>query len=101
MLDLSETRLDRWQRVRLMLENFWKGWSQDYLHTLQQRFKWRKSCANLRMGELVLVQNPLLPSSKWELGRVQALFPASDGALRVVSVRTKTGVYKRPVTRLV
>ncbi|XP_036146070.1 uncharacterized protein LOC105830105 [Monomorium pharaonis] len=100
VLNLKENRLDRWQRVRRMMEQFWKVWSREYLHTLQQRLKWRQSCSNLRIGELVLVQNESLPPSKWELGRILNLYPAKDGKIRVVDVKTTSGLYKRPVSRL-
>jgi len=42
-LDIDTNRLSRWQQVRAMLEQIWRSWSSDYLHTLQQRRKWQKN----------------------------------------------------------
>lgn len=100
VLNLSESRLDRWQRVRLIYERFWKIWSTDYLHTLQQRSKWQQSCKNLQVGKLVFVRNELLPPSKWELGRILKLYPDTKERIRVVDVKTISGIYKRPIVRL-
>ena len=100
VLDLAESRLDRWQRVRRMFEGFWKVWSTDYLNSLQQRLKWQQRCDNLRLGELVIVRNELLPPNKWELGRVTSVYPDAKGYVRVVDVKTISGNYKRPIVRL-
>ncbi|KMQ85252.1 hypothetical protein RF55_16302 [Lasius niger] len=43
LLDKKETRLTRWQLISQMRDSFWKIWSQDYLHSLQQRPKWRRN----------------------------------------------------------
>jgi len=39
VLDLNENRLSRWQMVQHITEGFWRYWSGNYLHTLQQRPK--------------------------------------------------------------
>lgn len=31
---------DRWDVVQQQLQNFWRHWSSDYIHTLQQRVRW-------------------------------------------------------------
>lgn len=63
LLEEKETRLIRWQLVSQMRESFWKLWSQDYLHTLQQCLKWRKVQKLARIGRLVLLRYPLAPPS--------------------------------------
>jgi len=97
VLSLKETRLSRWQRVQRIYEQFW---SRDYLHTLQQRYKWRKKMANLKVNDLVLVRNNLLPPTKWELGRVIKLYPDSQGFVKVVAVKTLSGTKRRAISRL-
>jgi len=50
------------------------------VNTLQQRAKWKsKVTPDIRVGQLVLLRNSLLPPCKWELGRVIARHPGSDG----------------------
>lgn len=100
VLDLRESRINRWQRVRRLQEQFWKTWTKDYLLSLQQRNKWQQRCKNLREGELVFVCNDLLPPTKWELARVLRVHPDKTGLVRVVEVRNAHGVFKRPITKL-
>ncbi|XP_070170386.1 uncharacterized protein [Polyergus mexicanus] len=66
VLDIDSNRLSRWQQVRAILEQIWHSWSSDYLHTLQQRRKWRENKPELKINELVLLKNNLAPPSKWE-----------------------------------
>lgn len=68
ILDVRENRLTRWQMVRQMTKRFWKIWQTDYVNTLQQRAKWRRVRTNLKVGQLILLRNSLLPPCKWELG---------------------------------
>lgn len=101
LLNLNENRLSRWQIVRQLTERFWKLWQSDYINTLQQRVKWQRITKNLvRVGQLVLIQNPLLPPCKWELGRVIKCHAGSDGLVRVITVKTASSEYKRPLVKL-
>ncbi|EZA62955.1 hypothetical protein X777_11971 [Ooceraea biroi] len=49
---------------------------------------------------MVLLRNPLLPPCKWELGRVIRCHPGEDGLVRVVTVKTATSEFKRPLGKL-
>lgn len=63
LLNIKENRLSRWQVVRRLTERFWKLWQDDYINTLQQRVKWRRdSKTHIKIRQLVLIRNPLLPS---------------------------------------
>jgi len=100
-LNLHENRLTRWQLVRQLTERFWKVWQGDYVNTLQQRAKWRRQLTpDIRVGKLVLLRNSLLPPCKWELGRIIMCHSGSDGLTRVVTVKTATSEYKRPLSKL-
>lgn len=100
MLDLDSNRLSRWQQIRLMLEQIWRSWSADYLHTLQQRRKWRENQPEIKVNELVLLKNNLLPPAKWQLARVSEVHPGKDQLVRVVTVRTAKTIFKRPITQI-
>ncbi|XP_067205328.1 uncharacterized protein [Linepithema humile] len=100
VLEINENRLSRWQLVHSLIEQIWHSWSQDYLHSLQQRSKWSVESSCFRVGELALLKNPLLSPSKWDLARVTQIHPGSDGLVRVVTVRTARSVLKRPITLL-
>ncbi|XP_050672955.1 uncharacterized protein LOC126970850 isoform X1 [Leptidea sinapis] len=46
--DVPINLLSRWQYIQKCSQSFWKLWSHDYLHTLQQRSKWHVSPPNLK-----------------------------------------------------
>ncbi|XP_073942509.1 uncharacterized protein [Choristoneura fumiferana] len=98
--DVSLNRLSRWQSIQKITQSFWRRWSDDYLHTLQQRVKWFSSPTNIKVGDLVLIKSELTRSLNWPRGRVEAVHPGRDNVVRVVTVRTQSGVYKRPVNKL-
>ncbi|XP_077257956.1 uncharacterized protein LOC143895050 isoform X1 [Temnothorax americanus] len=100
LLDLNENRLSRWQLVRHITKKFCKMWSNDYVNTLQQRAKWRTVKPPIGLGQLVLLRNPTLPPCKWELGRITQCHPGPDGFTRVVTVKTATSEYQRPIVKL-
>ncbi|KMQ88973.1 hypothetical protein RF55_11459 [Lasius niger] len=91
----------RWALTSAMRDHFWRRWSTEYIHHLQQLRKWTKRSTNLAVGDLVLLKNKLQPPTKWALARVTALHPGSDGLVRVVSVKTAATMLKRPISKLV
>lgn len=97
---LPESRLSRWQRQRQIVEQFWTRWSTEYLQRLQAATKWRHQSHNLKVGTLVLIADERYPPSKWPLARITAVHPGTDGLVRVVTVRTQSSTYKRPITKL-
>ena len=101
LYDSNPRYLTRWQDMKLRLEMFWRAWTSDFLHTLQQRTKWRIARENLKVGDLVLIKDQILPPSKWLLGRILSVNPGRDGLVRVVKVRTHASTFNRSVTSLV
>ncbi|UYV68325.1 hypothetical protein LAZ67_5003884 [Cordylochernes scorpioides] len=94
---LSVQLLPRWKMVQKMVQHLWRQWSTDYIHNLQQRHKWRTPRPNVATGSLVLVREEHVPPAKWIMGRVVEIHPGKDGLVRVVSIRTKAGLLKRPL----
>ncbi|KAI5735483.1 hypothetical protein M8J77_018916 [Diaphorina citri] len=94
------TRLSRFQLLDQMVQSFWKRWSLEYLNSLQEKSKWNKSIENLAVGTVVLIKDGNAIPLHWKLGVVQEVHPGSDGVVRVATVKTKSGVYKRPVVKL-
>lgn len=97
---LKLTRLDRYQLLLRLHRDFWARWHQEYLHTLQQKFKWNIPGTILKEGALVLIKQDNLPPMSWKLARVVKLFEGSDGIARVAEVRTNQGTYSRPLVKL-
>lgn len=98
--EIPPTRLSDLQRVQQLLQSFWKRWHSEYLHELQQRRKWTKPVPNITEGTLVLLKLDNASSLSWPLGRVTKVIHGADGVVRVVTVRTRTGEYKRAVSKL-
>lgn len=83
-----------------IVQNFWDRWRLDYLHTLQERKKWRKEKENLTIGTMVLLMEERTPPAAWSIGRIVAIKPGKDGLVRTVDIRTGTGTYTRPVQKV-
>ena len=102
---IAATTIDHathWSLVKTLRDQFWTRWSKEYLNTLQQRSKWTRPRANLRVGDVVIIIDPALLKSngRWPLGRVIEARPGSDNLVRVATVRTETSTYTRPITKL-
>lgn len=100
LIDCKTTALTRWQLTHQMVQRFWKRWSAEYLHTLQQRHKWQSPTDNLRVGDMVLVIEDNLPPARWNIGRILEVHPGKDGRVRVVTLRIRGSTFKRAVVKL-
>ncbi|XP_058810637.1 uncharacterized protein LOC131675615 [Phymastichus coffea] len=95
-----ENRLDRFQLLQRIRDQFWKRWSTEYVLLLQGRNKWRCPTANFAIGQLVLIKDDRYPPAKWPLGRVLELHAGADGLVRVVTLKTATNTLRRHVACL-
>ncbi|XP_057338482.1 uncharacterized protein LOC130676347 [Microplitis mediator] len=95
------SRLSLYQRIQERLQYFWERWSVECLQSHQSISKWHTSHHDIKIGSLVLIVDERYPPSKWPLARVTHLHPGSDGLTRVVTVKTATSTFTRPVTKLV
>ncbi|XP_055326335.1 uncharacterized protein LOC129580157 [Sitodiplosis mosellana] len=91
---------NRYRYMRKLRDEFWAQWSSEYLNRLQQRPKWCRVTRNIAVNDMVLLRDERLPPTKWALARVLATHPGSDGLVRVVTIKTSTGEFKRPVAKL-
>jgi Family of unknown function (DUF5641) len=102
--DLQDTvinRLSSWQHVQKIKQHFWRRWSREYLHELHTRNKWHQPMSDkINIGTMVMLREDNLPPLQWCLGRVIELHPGEDNVVRVVTVKTATGNYKRSVKKL-
>lgn len=92
--------LRRWNLCQTLTRHFWRRWSMDYFTSLRKFTKWHHQNRNARVGDVVLLKEDGLVTAKWPLARIESVHPGEDGVVRVVSVRTASGVYKRPVTKV-
>ncbi|GFY25750.1 integrase catalytic domain-containing protein [Trichonephila clavipes] len=92
------TLSSRWTLIQQMKQEFWKRWSRDYLHHLQNRPKWITPRADLKIGDLVVIHDPQAPPLQWKLGRINCTHPGPALRIRVVSIRTQDGEIQRPIS---
>lgn len=90
----------QWRTAQRLTDMFWARWVKEYLPTLIPRQKWLKEARALRDGDYVLIVEPNLDRGCWRHGVVSATHAAVDGRVRMVDVRTRTGLVCRPVTRV-
>lgn len=101
LLDLKQNKLSTWQHIQYLKQQFWVRWQREYLHELNSRSKWQDKCPdNIKIGTMVTLQEENVPPLQWILGRIIEIHPGEDGVVCVVTVRTKSGVYKRNVKKL-
>ena len=96
---ISESHIDRWARVTKTVQHFWQRWHNEYLSSLQQRYKWHKDVP-VALGQMVVVKKDNAPPQQWLMGRIVNVIAGPDGRVRVTDVQTKNGVSRRPLSRL-
>ena len=90
-VDLSLFR--KFQQRQHAMNFFWKRWSKEYLTTLQQRQKRTEEQQNLRIGDIVFLNEDNTPPMMWPMAMVTKVFQGNDQITRVVKIRTRRGSY--------
>ena len=91
----------RWHLYQALVRHFWQRWSCEYLCRLHKFAKWNRRTRNLQVGDLVCLREDGLIPTRWPLARVKSVHPGKDGLVRVVTIQTPQGTYKRPVHKCV
>jgi hypothetical protein len=84
-----------------MAEQFWVRWRKEYLVDLQRRQMWKRPRRNLSKGDVVLLIDDNDSRCSWPMGLVTGAERGSRGLTRAVEVRTKNGLFKRPISKLI
>ncbi|XP_033227806.1 uncharacterized protein LOC117179797 [Belonocnema kinseyi] len=103
LLELKPARLSLWQHAQQMRQHFWRRWHKEYINGLNARSKWNSTAPNIKVGTLaILKDNSMTDTSPmlWNMCRVIETHSGRDGIVRVVTVKTANGMYKRCVTKL-
>ena len=79
---------DRYQLVQRIVNSFWEKWTIHYFPSLLIRQKWHVSRRNVKIGDIVLVQDSKQIRGKWKLVRVTVAEPSlRDGFVRNVTIQ--------------
>lgn len=111
--DLTTTkvnRLSQWQRIEQLRQHFWHRWQKEYLlqhvnRSKQLRGSRERPMSNKvidksKIGSMVILVEDNTPPLQWKLGRILEVHPGNDGVVRVVSVKTNNGIFKRAVRKV-
>ncbi|XP_026471394.1 uncharacterized protein LOC113375674 [Ctenocephalides felis] len=100
-IDTNVKTIKLHQQMASMRNQFWAIWSKQYLSNLQKRAKWSQPQPNINIDDIVLLKEDNVPPLQWPIARVVDTKPGKDGKVRVVSIKTSSGVYTRPITKIV
>lgn len=92
--------LQRWKIGQKMIHDFWRKWSNEYLVSLNQRFKWTTKKSEPEIDDVVIIKDHNLPPAKWLLGKIVDKHTGKDNVTRVVTIKTVNGFCKRPCNKL-
>lgn len=103
-IDFSDTpsnRLSNWEHLQQLKQHFWKRWHKEYLNELNYRSKWSSTSTEpIPVGAMVLLKEDNTPPLQWPLGRIVETHPGDDGVVRVISIKTSSGIFKRSVKKI-
>ena len=84
----------------LILKHFWKRWKLEYLTSLREFHKTiGNNTQRVQIGDVVLVHDDI-PRINWQLTVIEDVIKGSDGLIRAVNIRTKSGRTNRPIACL-
>lgn len=92
--------LQRWHLCQHLIRQHWSRWHTEYICSLNKYNKWFHSERNVAIGDIVLIKEGGIVPTKWPMGRIVNVYPGKDKLVRVVSVKTAQGTYKRPVSKV-
>ena len=90
----------KWKSVQAVTNMYWKRWIKEYLPLLIFQNKWTKHRKNMKIGDIVIIEEDNIERSKWPLARVIKLFYGKDGAVSLVQLKTKDSTFHRPAAKL-
>ncbi|XP_058816165.1 uncharacterized protein LOC131679452 [Topomyia yanbarensis] len=89
-----------WCASQILANMFWKRWVSDYLPEITRRTKWFMPVKPIVAGDIVLIVDPKMPRNCWPKGTVISTIISRDDQVRSATVRTATGIYERPASKL-
>ena len=91
---------ERYRAVQYIADEFRRRWVEEHPRTLFSRRKWKERRGNISVGDLVLLVDTFSPRDQWPIGSVVKSYPDALGNIRIVDVKTASGVLRRPISKL-
>lgn len=91
----------RWRYVQKLRDQTMAEFKTRFIHQLQHRRKWNEVKDNMKIGDVVIVEDHRVPQHKYPIGIVTDVHPGDDGLTRVVTVKMESGrLFKRSISKL-
>ena len=92
----------QWRYVQFLVDHFWRRWVKEYLPMLVERPKWRRLRNDVKVGDLMLLEDATVARYSWPLARVTKVnLSRTDGLVRSVELRSQGKTFVRPITKVV
>ena len=102
----------RHECVQSIINCYWKKWMRDHFPSLMIRPKWHTANRNVKVDDIVLVQDSNAVRGQWIMGKISKVIPSADGHVRKCEllynipssspfVYTRCKTLERPVHKLV
>ncbi|XP_065094740.1 uncharacterized protein LOC135715349 [Ochlerotatus camptorhynchus] len=89
-----------WCTSQILANQYWKRWVSDYLPEITRRTKWFRRVKPIAVGDIVVIADSNMPRNCWPKGKVVGIKVSQDDQVRSATVRTVSGIYDRPATKL-
>ena len=96
----TNNRCHRAEFVQKIVDSFWRHWPRDVFPSLVPIKKWKAERRNVRVDDVLIVQDSNAVRGKWTIARVTNVYPGSDGRVRNVELRKATTQFQRPITKI-
>uniref|UniRef100_A0A182NMY3 DUF5641 domain-containing protein n=1 Tax=Anopheles dirus TaxID=7168 RepID=A0A182NMY3_9DIPT len=83
-----------------LIQRHWKRWKTEYLCELHNSTQRIPAQQRVAVGKMVILKEDNSTPCDWPIARIQMVHPGQDGVVRVVTIRTSQGLFKRPVSRI-
>ena len=90
----------RLEFVQRIVDSSWKRWRRDIFPSLAPRKKWHVEKRDVQVDNVVTLADSNTVRVKLAVGRIINVYPGSDGRVRNIRVKTATGEYNHPVTKI-
>ncbi|XP_058828364.1 uncharacterized protein LOC131688208 [Topomyia yanbarensis] len=95
----AEALRDDYKRSQRLADLLWSRWIKEYLPSINHRTKWHDEQVPIEIGDLVYLVDENNRRA-WTRGIVEELIFGKDGRVRQVMVKTRRGIFRRPVSKL-